>query len=101
MASIQSALNSLVRSTFAATAAMGYGLEKKRENERKAAARAAGLQEKAETASVKRLQQKAKTQAEMVKGISERFDLLSAKQKRQVLDVAHKLEKKVGAEDGK
>jgi hypothetical protein len=57
--------------------------------------------QKAETASVQRLQQKAKTQAEMVKGLSERFDLLSAKQKRQVLDVAHKLDKKVGENSGK
>lgn len=50
----------------------------------------------AEKKAVQRITAKTDAQRQMLQGLVERFDTLSAKQQRQVLDVAHKSAKKGG-----
>lgn len=102
MASIQSALNSLIGSVSSVAALGASALSKSRNEEAKRAASVnveADNKAIAEQNAAERVAKNIESQRNMNEGLTLRFDLLSAKQKRQVLDVAHKAAKK-GAVNG-
>ena len=90
MASIQEALNRMIGTVSGGVAVASTAISHRMEKVKKAQER----QAQAEYDSAERLKSKASSQQNIVSGLAERFDLLSAKEKRQVLDVAHKLKKR-------